>query len=50
MTKQFIITNWAKIRELKMGAEDLRDIATRGAIRQVDSKSETLRDHDDLAG
>lgn len=44
------ITNWAKIRELKMGAEDLRDIATRGAIRQVNSKAETLRNHDDLAG
>ena len=43
-------TNWAKIRELKMGAEDLRDIATRGAIRQVNSKAETLRNHDDLAG
>jgi hypothetical protein len=44
------ITNWAKIRELKMGAEDLRDIATRGAIWQVNSKAETLRNHDDLAG
>lgn len=43
------ITNWAEIRELEMGAEDLGNIATRRAVRQVDGEAEALRNDNDFA-
>ena len=43
------ITDWAKIRELKVGAENLRNIASWGAIRQVNGKAEALRNHNNFA-